>query len=237
MSSNEWPRERFGHGETRTAWNARWRYRPRGEVSRLFRRALASLLFFFAAFCISCTSAMANRLYQNEAFIFSIPQGWKTMEEIFGHSASSRDYYGLGVREIVMIQHPPLKGKGKAFFAVASSPMEQNEDLETRFKRAYTKARPEMRNVSTRRFEKGELSGYEITYVRPWGTPWWRFRDIWVERDGMIYLLSFHASPESFESYSQTFEEILGSFKFEERGSHYPREKGTKPRRPAGWKF
>jgi hypothetical protein len=236
--SHEEDGKRCGQGETLTARHALRRYHPIGEVFRVSRRGRASVIaFFLLASCTGSSSAMAGRLYQHEAFTFSIPGGWKTMDEVFGHTASSRDYYGLGVREIVTIQHPAIKGQGKGFFAVASSPLERNEDLETRFKRAYRKATLEMRNVATRKFQKGDLSGYEITYIRPWGTPWWRFRDIWVEREGMIYLLSFHALPESFEGYSQTFEEILGSFRFKERSNQYPNEKGKKPRRPSGRKF
>jgi len=60
------------------------------------------------------------------------------------------------------------------------------------------------------------LSGYEITYNRPWGEPWWKFQDIWLEKDNVIYVLSFHAPPTSFDTYNDVFEQILESFQFKD---------------------
>jgi len=115
--SHEEDGERCGQGETLTARHALRRYHPIREVFRVSRRGRASAIaFFLLASCMGSSSAMAGRLYQHEAFTFSIPGGWKTMDEVFGHTASSRDYYGLGVREIVTIQHPAIKGEGERIF-------------------------------------------------------------------------------------------------------------------------
>lgn len=115
-----------------------------------------------------------------------------------------------------MIQYPPDQGKGRVFFVVASSPLAEGQDLESRFTQAYQMAVPEIENASQQLFERGELAGYEITYKRPWGEPWWQFRDVWLEKDGAIYVLSFYASPNSFESYTDTFDQILESFRFKD---------------------
>ncbi|MBC7227759.1 MAG: hypothetical protein H5T61_11070, partial [Thermoflexales bacterium] len=149
-----------------------------------------------------CRSSAGARTFEHEAFAFVIPVGWKTKAEVWGRSASAgEEYYGLGVREIVTIQYPARRGQGEAFFAVASSPLGDGESLESRFVRAYEEAVPEIRDAVQRPFERGELSGYEITYRRPWGEPWWQFQDVWVERDGVVYVLSFHTYPGDFESY------------------------------------
>jgi hypothetical protein len=152
------------------------------------------------------------RSFENETVAFTIPAGWQTMEEVWDRPATlDKDYYGLGLPELVMIQYPPEQGAGKVFFAVASAPLAEGEDLESRFNQAYALAVPEIEELSRQPYALGELSGYEITYRRPWGEPWWNFRDIWLEKDGVIYLLSFHATPNSFETYKDTFEEIIAS--------------------------
>jgi hypothetical protein len=92
--------------------------------------------------------------------------------------------------------------------------MAGGQGLESRFTQAYQMAVPEIEDASKHLFEQGELSGYEITYKRPWGEPWWQFRDIWLERNSVIYVLSFYTPPNSFETYSDTFEQILESFQF-----------------------
>ena len=155
------------------------------------------------------------RTFENERISFTIPAGWQTMAEVWDRPAVlEEDYYGLGLQEQVMIQYPPEQGQGKAFFAVALSPLAEGETLDGRFTQAYQLAVPEIEEASQASFALGDHSGYEITYRRPWGEPWWNFRDIWLEKEGVIYVLSFHATPGSFDSYGETLDQILESFSF-----------------------
>jgi len=164
-----------------------------------------------------CHANSKAHTFEYESFSFTIPDGWQTMDEIWGRPASSgQNYYSLGVQQIVMIQYPPKKGQGKMFFAVASAQLADEQDLESLFTHAYQTTLPKIENESKQPFEHGDLSGYEITYKRPWGEPWWQFRDIWLEKDGVIYVLSFHASPYSFDSYTDTFDQIVESFQFKD---------------------
>lgn len=175
-------------------------------------------LGFLLAVSLACSLAPSKAsTFDHDNFSFTIPAGWKTMDEIWNRPPSSgQDYYGLGVQQIVMIQYPPRKGQGKAFFGVASSPLAEGQDLESVFEHAYQNPTPRIENVSKQDFELGDFSGYEITYRRPWGEPWWQFRDIWLEEDGVVYVLSFHAPPGSFDSYTDTFNQILESYQFKD---------------------
>lgn len=158
-----------------------------------------------------------TRTYENEIFSFTIPAGWGTMEEVWERPMPpEKDYYGLGLQEIITIQYPPDQGQGTGFFTVASSPLAGGEDLESRFTQAYELASPAIENVSKQLFERGTLSGHEITYKRPWGEPWWQFRDIWLEKDGLIYVLSFHTHINGFENYASVFDQILDNFRFKQ---------------------
>ena len=158
------------------------------------------------------------RPFENEKFSFTIPAGWQTMEELWQQPQDpERDYYALGVKEIIMITSARLQVDGPygAYFAVASSPLAGGTDLDTRFHQSYDPLIPELREVSQQKFDNGTLSGLEITYQRPWGEPWWQFHDLWAEKDAVIYVLSFHGSPNDFETYKDDFELILQSFNFE----------------------
>lgn len=180
-------------------------------------RLVISLGFLLTMFLVGCVSPAKARTFENDTFSFTIPARWKTIEEVWNRPDSSgQEYYGLGVQELVTIQYPPIQGKGEAFFAVASSQLQDGQDLESRFNQAYRLAIPEIRDAVQQSFERGDLSGYEITYNRPWGEPWWKFRDIWLEKNNVIYVLSFHASPYSFENYNDIFEQILESFQFKD---------------------
>jgi hypothetical protein len=141
------------------------------------------------------------------------------MEELWLRpSEPGRDYYALGVEEIIMITNARMQADGSsssgAYFAVASSALAGGTDLETRFHQTYDPLIPDLREVSQQEFDISTLSGLEITYQRPWGEPWWQFRDIWVERNAVIYVLSFHAPPNSFTKNRNDFDSILNSFSF-----------------------
>jgi hypothetical protein len=185
----------------------------------MYRTQRIILLFvFLSGSTLACRLTPAKaRTYENEVFSVTIPAGWQTLGEIWGKKAvSGQEYKGLGVQELVTLQYPPKQGSGKAFFVVASSPLVEGQDLESRFNDAYLDANPEIENASQQSFEQGEWVGYEMTYKRPWGEPWWQFRDIWLEKGGAIYVLSFYASSESFETYADTFNQILESFQFKD---------------------
>lgn len=193
--------------------------------SRLFYWLGALLAATLACQAISPTSGTQEqqnpsvstdpRSYETDTFRFTIPEGWQTMEELWERPMpTDREYYDLGVIEIITITSVQVQGASGAFFAVASAPLAGGVGLEERFEKAYTESKTEIQTVSQQPFERGQLTGYEITYKRPWGEPWWMFRDIWFEKDGVIYVLSFHAAPASFESYTEVLEKIVDSFEF-----------------------
>jgi len=166
---------------------------------------------------LACGFSADARTFEGEEFSFIIPAGWKTAQEIWGDSAvSGQEYKGLGVQEVVSIQYPAKKGKGNTFFVVAVSPLEGGQTLASRFNAAYEDPLPEIREESRGVFEQGGFSGFEITYERPWGEPWWKFRDVWLQKDGSIYVLSFYCSAASFDANQAVFEGILASFQFSE---------------------
>jgi len=157
------------------------------------------------------------RPFENDQFSFTIPAGWQTMEELWQRPQDpGRDYYALGVEEIIMITNAQLQVDGpySAYFAVASSPLAGGTDLETRFRQTYDPLIPELREVSQGEFEVGVLNGLEIIYQRPSGEPWWQFHDRWVEKNAVIYVLSLHATPNDFKQHQDDFDLILNSFSF-----------------------
>ncbi len=156
-------------------------------------------------------------LFENEEFSFTIPAGWQTMEELWERPRElGRDYYALGLEEIIMITNAQVQVDGpfSAYFAIASSPLAGGTDLETRFHQTYDPLLPDLREASQQKFDNGALSGFEIAYQRPWGEPWWQFHDIWIEKDAVIYVLSFHATPNDFKQHQDDFDLILKSFGF-----------------------
>lgn len=181
-------------------------------MKKLFLLLTACLLVTIS----SCRPA-GPRVYENETFGLTVPAGWETYEDTWGREMPpGQDYYGLGVNTVFTMQSPPGKGKGKLFFSVASAPLEDGETLADRFERAYADPVPEIKNVVKGPYSRGGLTGFQINYSRPWGEPWWRFNDIWIEKDGAAYVLSFHTTPGGYDSAVEVMEQIVGSFYFVE---------------------
>ena len=160
-------------------------------------------------------ATVTGNTFEDEKFSFTMPKGWKTHEEVWGTPMlTGQNYYGLGVTTVVTIQFPGGQGKGRAFFSVATSPLAGGVDLEERFTKAYTDTMPEIVEASRGTFTQNGLSGFEIIYDRPWGEPWWTFHDIWLEKDAVIYVLSFHSLKGASDDYADVTGDLVSSFQF-----------------------
>jgi hypothetical protein len=98
---------------------------------------------------------------------------------------------------------------------VASAPSAGAIDLESVVRETYTPFMDTLQDYAERNTTVAGIDGFEVTYKRPWGEPWWRFRDIWLVNDSVLYLLSFHAYPTSFDSFQEDFDFILNNFTLE----------------------
>lgn len=146
------------------------------------------------------------QVYEGQGYSFTVPAGW-WLDQPGG------EYFDLRMDEVVSIHTAAKPGKSKAFFSVATAPLAGGADLEARFNQGYLDLKGSaIEEAESQPFERGNLAGFEITYKRPWGEPWWQFRDVWLEKDGVVYLLSFRAYPTSFADYTETFDTVLDSF-------------------------
>lgn len=111
-----------------------------------------------------------------------------------------------------MITSVQKKGDFGAYFTVASKPLPEGKSLEEVFRDTYDQIEGEMREVSESTTSINGVQAFEMNYERPWGEPWWQFRDWWLEKDKTIYVLSFHCLGSS-EKYQEDLDYILNSFR------------------------
>jgi hypothetical protein len=154
--------------------------------------------------------------YDDPNFSFQYPETWQTMTDLWGDRYQpGQEYYQLGVNEIIMVTSVKKQGESGAWFAVASAPSAGAIDLESVVRETYTPFMDALQDYAERNTTVAGIDGFEVTYKRPWGEPWWRFRDIWLVNDSVLYLLSFHAYPTSFDSFQEDFDFILNNFTLE----------------------
>jgi TolB protein len=149
------------------------------------------------------TPASGKSDFENEVYAFSLPTGWKW-------KISSGDYFDLEVEQQVSAQS---QSKPTAIFTVAAVALAEGETLQTRFDLAYQNG-PQIEQVTTDTLSLSDVDGIEIFYQRPWGEPWWEFHDIWLEKNGVVYVLSCRTYLNSFAAREQGFASILDSFAF-----------------------
>jgi hypothetical protein len=180
---------------------------------KTLRIGLLCTLLFLSLSC-KLLSGQPQPQYDNPAYSFTYPKTWQTMADLFPQYQAGREYYGLGLSETVMVTSARKQGESGAYFAVASAPLPAGSNLESAYRHAYAPIMGQLRQVSESAVEAAGQPGFEIRYKRPWGEPWWQFRELWLEKDGVIYLLSFHAAPGGFDDMQEDFDAILDSFTF-----------------------
>ena len=172
---------------------------------------LSICLVALAGLLAGC-SPRGSQIYEDPAFSFEIPAGWQLMSDLWPNYAAGRDYYQLGVTEIEMITSARKQGEFGAYFAVASAPMPEGVSLGDLFHQTYAPIQDQVTDESERTVELDGMTGYEMRYRRPWGEPWWWFQDLWLEKDGTVYVLSFHGLTR--ESFQEQADAILTGFHF-----------------------
>lgn len=170
---------------------------------RLFTTWVLTLVVTLA--CGLFPSNAQATTFENDRFNLTIPAGWN-----WG-LGNGKDYFDLGLTEIVGLNKSSTSIGSNTYFTVASSPLAGGIDLQTRFNQAYEHSTT-MQDVKKQAFQRGELSGYQIEYKRPYGESWYEWRDIWMANDGIIYVLSCRALRGKFGDSSSTFDQIVESF-------------------------
>jgi hypothetical protein len=163
---------------------------------------------------LSACQSTPPHVYTTNVFTFNYPSDWRYLADIWPLYQPSLNYNNLGISEIITITSASRQRQSGAHFTVAALPLMVNTDLESLYRQTYTKIAHETRETNESTTTVAGLDGFMIDYQRPLGEPWWQFRDIWLEKDGMTYLLSFQYPIGSEEKYQADFDLILGSFTF-----------------------
>lgn len=180
------------------------------RVKRLLPTMLSLALTFG---CALFNQPSGPQTYQDESFLFQYPATWQTMSELWeDRYQPDKDYFHLGLTELIMITDVQTQGDFGIWFAVAVTPLPNGLDLEACYRQIYAPYLSEFRDFAEQPVTLNGMNGFEVRYSRPWGEPWWQFQDTWLENDGTVYLLSFHTG--GLEPYQAEIASILESFTF-----------------------
>lgn len=170
------------------------------------------ILFLLILFIMgACGEVKRENRYDHADFSFSYPGKWHLMSDLWPDYTIDNNYKNLGIVEIITVTSVQKQGKFGLWFTVASTSLD-GDDLETMYKQTYASIKSDIRDVVESIAVIDNSSAFEINYSRPFGDPWWEFRDIWLEKEGNAYVLSAHAL--NLDSYQNEVDSIIDSFTF-----------------------
>lgn len=161
---------------------------------------------------LACARGTPTRSFSHAEFRFEYPSAWQTMSELWGTHQLQANYYGLEAEELAALTSVRKRGEMGIWFSVAKRPLDDTS-LSALVENLYTNAQPAVADLERSTRQVGGQEAITVRYRRPWGEPWWEFYDLWLEKDGSAFLLSFHAL--SLDSYTADIDLILQSFSFQ----------------------
>ncbi len=157
----------------------------------------------------------SSRSFENDELILAIPEGWKAGHKIFGRKYTITRDSEFDADVIYTIGIPRLgRSRMIPYCQVFRRDQVDGETLQQTMESAYAYVHenyPEY-EFTLQDIKVNSLSAVEKIYQRPWGEPWYKIRDVWLDHAEKYYILSCRAYPDDFDDEMETFESILDGF-------------------------
>jgi hypothetical protein len=145
--------------------------------------------------------------FENDKVSFDYPSDWGTLSEIWpGHDEA------LNADEVAGVGLP----RSSVSVRVYSRELPTGSDLKSVYDQTYENTwisqYVKSYTISERTITVDGVTAYERVYKRPHGEPWYQIMDVWLEKEGRIYVLSCWATPDSFYEAEDEFNLIISSF-------------------------
>jgi hypothetical protein len=185
------------------------------RVGCILAGVLTALLSAVTA-CRAGIPAEGNGHFENDQFAFDYPAGWQTLDAIWGDRFTPASENELGAREINGVADPATSTpweRYSVYCEVAVRELPAGRTLEEVYHEAYLTSPAAIEQViSETTLTVDGVTAYEYIYTQFWGEPLWQRRDVWLEKNGVIYILTCKALPNRFEERQADFDLIVNSF-------------------------
>jgi|GEM_PF-522014 len=166
---------------------------------------------------LACSQAgQQARRFESEEISFDYPPGWQTIDQVFPGQDLGQDRR-FNAQEIAIVVDPDSSTPWEKYTVAVhllKKTLPPNASLEELFHQTYAEMPPPLDEVSESRTTLGALPALEKVYRQPLGEPWIQLRDLWVERERGIYILSCQAFPADFDKLQADFATITDSLAF-----------------------
>lgn len=155
------------------------------------------LAFFLLALASACvvtdvfnTATHPATKVETDKWSFESPAGWSVNKGSLATGQNASKYKNLSLTILYQLKRDGTN----SVITVAYRDLPDGSSLERELRQTYASAVPAIRNQREGTSEVGSRPGLVLIYERPWGEPYYRFQDTWVEKDGVIYVFSLQSS-------------------------------------------
>jgi PsbP-like protein len=184
------------------------------------------LILVSSSGCIDFNGNQSNtKNFQNNEISFNYPSTWVSFSDFwpsnFGFSYNLSEDQNLNTTEITGVLDPksntPLE---KYTTSVKIEEKNSSGNLKEDFDATYSSLSKSSRASGTSLFHEiseGSLTvdgvtAYEKVYKIPHGEPYYQIKDVWLDKNGKIYIISCRAFPNNFNQSQNDFNTIINSF-------------------------
>lgn len=149
--------------------------------------------------------------FENDEISFDYQGGWRTFAELWPSYEPSHDVT-LDAEELVGVavsgfsRSVRIERKELPLGATLKDVYEQT------YKSSWISEYVKSYTISEETTTVDGVTALEKVYKRPHGEPWYQMREVWLEKDGTVYILSCWALPDNFDEAQEEFRLIIGSF-------------------------
>ncbi|HEY9075558.1 MAG TPA: hypothetical protein VIO61_03370 [Anaerolineaceae bacterium] len=147
---------------------------------------IRTLLIILVLLLSACVPADRTPVYQNDFFKFPLRSDWKVKTGSLATGSNALNYYRLDLEIIVQV----YRSNSNDTITIAKRVLPTGSGLEKEFEATYQKIQKEIRKDTQGEGIMDQQKALVREYERPWGEPWIRFRDVWIEKGGTIFVLS-----------------------------------------------
>lgn len=195
--------------------------KPRRSGRSLSAYVLALFVVIFPILAASSIQALSPPFihYESSEFSLDYPAEWKMISNIFPAYRPAVDPE-RGTEEVFAVADPRTATPWEKYtvsFTVSRKTGRKAAELESAFSAARA-GLDRRRVISERKLEINGVPAREIVYRKPRGENWYTVRDVWLAKNGTIYLLSCRALPGDFDGYQRSFDLLVDSFRMRNHG-------------------
>jgi PsbP-like protein len=161
--------------------------------------------------------------FDNSEFSFDYPGTWQPFDD-FWPSAYGVPYKVVrdpaldaeqltGVLVPASSLMPPQRRVYWTSVRIETKVLPAGDSLQEVYKRTYSQGYPKSDSISDRTLSVNGVTALEKIYRKPLGEPWYQVREVWLQKNGKIYIISCWAFPSSFEARQPAFNLIVDSFR------------------------